>query len=38
MDLTDEQVEKYKDMFAIPEDISQDEVEADTGFFFIGMN
>ena len=25
-------------MFAIPEDISQEEVEADTGFFFIGMN
>jgi hypothetical protein len=31
-DLTDEQIERYKQMFAQPEDISQAEVEADTGF------
>lgn len=30
--LTDEEVVKYMDKFAEPEDISQDEVEADTGF------
>lgn len=33
-DLTDEQVETYSDMFRTPEDISQNEVEADTGFTF----
>ena len=35
--LTDEQIEKYSEMFAQPEDISQDEVEADTGFIFYGF-
>ena len=37
MSLTDEQIEKYSEMFAQPEDISQDEVEADTGFIFYGF-
>ncbi len=35
-DLTDEQVERYKQMFSIPEDISDEEVQADTGFFITG--
>ncbi|MBR4655041.1 MAG: DUF3849 domain-containing protein [Oscillospiraceae bacterium] len=35
--LTDEQIEKYSEMFAQPEDISQEEVEADTGFIFYGF-
>ncbi len=35
--LTDEEVEKYMDRFAVPDTISQDEVEADTGFVFIPM-
>lgn len=37
-DLTDEQVEKYKQMFSMPEDISPEEVEADTGFFIAGWS
>ena len=37
MSLTDEQLQKYGDMFAQPEDISQDEVEADTGFICYGF-
>mgnify|MGYP007102018172 CR=1 FL=1 len=37
-DLTDEQVEQYKQMFAMPEDISQAEVEADTGFVITGWS
>ena len=37
-DLTDEQVEQYKQMFSMPEDISQAEVEADTGFSIIGWS
>lgn len=37
-DLTDEQVERYKQMFSMPEDISQSEVEADTGFFIAGWS
>ena len=35
--LTDAQMEKYSEMFAQPEDISQEEVEADTGFIFYGF-
>ena len=35
--LTDEQMEKYSEMFAQPEDISQEEVAADTGFIFYGF-
>ena len=37
-DLTDEQVEQYRQMFAMPEDISQAEVEADTGFVITGWS
>ena len=35
--LTDEEVTKYMDKFAVPDQISQDEVEADMGFTFIPM-
>lgn len=35
--LTDEEVEKYMDRFAVPDQISQDEVEADMGCTFIPM-
>ena len=35
--LTDEEVEKYMDRFAVPDQISQDEVEADVGFTIISM-
>ncbi len=35
--LTDEEVEKYMDRFAVPDNISQDEVEADCGVQFIPM-
>ena len=35
-DLTDEQIEKYSDMFSEPEDISDEEVQSDSGFTFIG--
>jgi len=35
--LTDEEVVKYMDRFAQPEDISHEEVEADTGFFIYPM-
>lgn len=35
--LTDEEVVKYMTRFAEPEDISKDEVEADTGFIFYSM-
>ena len=34
--LTDEQIQKYSEMFAKPEDISQDEVQSDCGFTFFG--
>lgn len=37
-DLTDEQVRQYREMFAVPEDISQAEVEADTGFVITGWS
>ena len=35
--LTDEQMQKYTEMFARPEDISPEEVQADTGFIFYGF-
>ena len=35
--LTDEQVQKYSEMFSQPEDISPEEVQADTGFIFYGF-
>lgn len=35
--LTDEEVEKYMERFAEIEEISQEEVEADTGFLVFGM-
>ena len=35
--LTDEQIQKYGEMFEQPEDISSEEVEADTGFIFYGF-
>lgn len=35
--LTDEEVDKYMDRFAVPDQISQDEVEADMGFTIISM-
>ena len=37
-DLTDEQIERYRQMFSMPEDISDDEVQADTGFFIAGWS
>ena len=33
--LTDEEVEKYMQKFAEPQQISQEQVEEDTGFYFI---
>lgn len=36
-DLTDEQIRTYTEMFAEPEEIQQQEVEADTGFFLYGF-
>ncbi len=35
-DLTDEQVQKYSEMFATPETISQEEVQSDLGFSIYG--
>ena len=35
--LTDEEVTKYMDRFAVPDQITQDEVEADMGFTIISM-
>ena len=37
MSLTDEQIQQYSEMFAQPEDISQEEAQADTGFIFFGF-
>lgn len=36
--LTDEEVTKYMDRFAEPEEISDDEVQADVGYFIYGFN
>ena len=36
-DLTDEQITKYTEMFRYPEEISQEEVENDTGFTFYSF-
>jgi hypothetical protein len=35
--LTDEQVDRYTQMFAVPEDIPKEEVEADMGFTFMSF-
>ena len=35
--LSDEQIQKYSEMFAQPEDISSEEIEADTGFIMYGF-
>lgn len=35
--LTDEEVNKYMNKFAEPDEISEDEVQADTGFIIYGM-
>jgi hypothetical protein len=35
--LTDEQAGTYTELFAQPEDISMEEVQADTGIKFYGM-
>lgn len=37
-DLTDEQIKKYSDMFAKPEDISEEEIVNATGFSIVGFN
>lgn len=37
-DLTDEQIKKYSDMFAEPEDISEEEIVNATGFTIVGFN
>ena len=34
-DMTDEQIEKYAEIFGHPEEISEDEVQADCGYFII---
>ena len=36
-DLTNEQMETYSNLFAEPEEISDEEVQADSGFFFYSM-
>ena len=36
-DLTDEQIAEYTEMFRYPEEISQEEVENDTGFTFYSF-
>lgn len=36
--LTDEQVQKYSEMFAAPHDISPEEVQADMGFTLFGWD
>ena len=35
--MTDEEVQKYMNKYAEPEDIGQDDVEADTGYIFYTM-
>lgn len=35
--LTDEEVEKYMELFAEPEQITKEEVAEDTGFYFVGF-
>lgn len=36
--LTDEEIQKYIDRFSMPEEISNEEVEADTGYTFIPLD
>lgn len=38
MDLTDEQVQKYTEMFKVPEDITPEEVQGDIWFAFVGFD
>ena len=38
MDLTDEQIEKYTEMFKIPENITDEEVQNDIWFAFVGCD
>ncbi|MCR4682223.1 MAG: DUF3846 domain-containing protein [Clostridiales bacterium] len=37
-DLTDKQIEHYCKLFSMPEDITEDEVQADTGFVITGWS
>ena len=36
--LTDREIQKYIDRFSMPEEITQEEVEADTGYTFIPLD
>lgn len=38
MDLTDEQVDKYTEMFKVPENITPEEVQNDIWFAFVGFD
>lgn len=38
VELTDKQAQRYMEIFAQPEEISEEEVQADTGFTFVGFN
>ena len=38
MDLTDEQVDKYTEMFKVPENITPEEVQSDIWFSFVGFD
>ena len=38
MDLTDEQIQKYTEMFKTPEDITPEEVQNDIWFAFVGLD
>ena len=38
MDLTDEQIEKYTEMFKVPEHITQEEVQNNIWFAFVGFD
>lgn len=38
MDLTDEQVDKYTEMFKVPENITPEEVQGDIWFSFVGFD
>lgn len=38
MDLTDEQIQKYTEMFKTPEDITPEEVQNDIWFAFVGFD
>ena len=38
MDLTDEQIDKYTEMFKVPENITPEEVQNDIWFAFVGLD